>query len=264
MKKDNYTRLENVIQIKEEFKMDNGNLNLGKKNMEERIKTVIHPSSTKMCMKPVLSYEYPIRKKKYFRIRPKIRRVFSGYIRDRLFNRTGEDENILAYNDLCRTLYDLYKLRQTLYDETELREGISKTIDFFNKNKKEGVIMSIYKLVKSEKRDIQEMIDYIEAEDKTSEEYVYTMGLNVEYAMQDMVFTRIMFGKFSSNTRPYYQFIIALDEKLDTADDSLARFELLIKTVTYLLACGCDNKRPEFRFSPPYISISVLIIMLIL
>lgn len=107
--------------------------------------------------------------------------------------------------------------------------------------------MSIYKLVKSEKRDIQEMIDYIRNEDKTSEEYVYTMGLNVEYAMQDMVFTRIMFGKFSSNTRPYYQFIIALDEKLDTADDSLARFELLIKTVTYLLACGCDNKRPEFQ-----------------
>lgn len=141
MKKDNYTRLENVIQFKEEFKMDNGNLNLGKKNMEEQTKDR-HPSKQhKNVYETSIVIRISDKEKKILQNQAKNQgRVFSGYIRDRLFNRTGEDENILAYNDLCRTLYDLSEATKTepFTIETELREGISKTIDFFNKNKKKG------------------------------------------------------------------------------------------------------------------------------
>lgn len=106
--------------------------------------------------------------------------------------------------------------------------------------------MSILDCNLGKKYSIQGMIEYITNIEKTYPDYIFTMGTTPETAVDDFLFTKIVWNQYRPGKREYYQFILTLSDK-DIFDNSLPRFSQFVQTVQWLLSCWPDLQTPQFQ-----------------
>lgn len=106
--------------------------------------------------------------------------------------------------------------------------------------------MSILDCNTGQKYHIKEMIEYITNPEKTYPEYIFTTGTTAEMAVDEFLFTKILWNKYKPRKREYYQFILTLSDK-DIAEDSLKRFSKLVQTAQWFISRWPDLSEPQFQ-----------------
>lgn len=108
--------------------------------------------------------------------------------------------------------------------------------------------MSIFSCKNGEKYTLQGMIAYITDPTKTTPNYIFTTGTDMENMLRDALFIQLLFydAEWSHKNKAYVQFITTLSEN-DISSTSLSRFCQYITTLHWILSRWAGLPQAEFQ-----------------